>query len=82
MPRHTTDNWWLKAENLAELEEKPGRGWHSLRRKFASELMDKPLKVLCDLGGWKGAKTVMDCYQRPNEDELREALADRRRVRL
>ncbi len=63
-------------------EKKPGRGWHSLRRKFASELMDKPLKVLCDLGGWKQAKTVMDCYQRPNEDQLREALADRRRVRL
>ena len=26
-----------------------GRGWHSLRRKFASDLMDLPLKVLCDL---------------------------------
>ena len=72
-------NWWLKAEHLAELDEKPGRGWHS---RFASELMDKPLKVLCDLGGWKEAKTVLDCYQRPNEDQLREALSDRRRARF
>ena len=77
-----TDNWWLKAENLAGMKAKPGRGWHSLRRKFASDLMDKPLKVVCDLGGWKEWKTVMNCYQRPNEDQLREALADRRRVRL
>ena len=38
---------------------KRGRGWHSLRRKFASDLMDQPLKVLCELGGWKEAKTVL-----------------------
>ena len=24
--------------------------------KFASDLMDQPLKVLCELGGWKTAK--------------------------
>ena len=36
--------WWTKAQALAGLEPKPGRGWHSLRRKFA---MDLPLKVLC-----------------------------------
>ena len=47
-----------KAQKLAGLEPKRGRGWHSLRRKFASDLMDQPLKVLCELGGWKTAKTV------------------------
>ena len=46
--------WWKPAERRAGLEPKRGRGWHSLRRKFASDLMDLPLKVLCDLGGWKG----------------------------
>ena len=55
--------WWQKAEGLAGLEPKRGRGWHSLRRKFASDLMDQPLKVLCELGGWKEAKTVLQCYQ-------------------
>jgi len=34
--------WWDRAERLAGLEPKPGRGWHSLRRKFASDLMDQP----------------------------------------
>ena len=73
--------WWDRAERLAGLEPKPGRGWHSLRRKFASDLMDQPLKVLCQLGGWKTAKTVLRCYQRADEGQLRKALEDRRRAR-
>ena len=70
--------WWQKAESVAGLAPKRGRGWHSLRRKFASDLMDQPLKVLCELGGWKTAQTVLQCYQRPDEDRLREALEARR----
>jgi len=80
--RWMTRGWWARAERLAELEPKRGRGWHSLRRKFASDLMHEPLKVLCELGGWKSAKTVLQCYQRADEGQLREALANRRRVRI
>ena len=40
-----------------------------------------PLKVLCELGGWKEAHTVLKCYQRADETQLREALASRPRVR-
>ena len=47
--------WWKSAERRAGLEPKRGRGWHSLRRKCATDLMGLPLKVLCDLGGWKEA---------------------------
>ncbi len=72
---------WRRAEALAGLERKGGRGWHSLRRKFASDLMDLPLKVLCDLGGWKNAHTVLRCYQRADEGQLRKALETRRAVR-
>ncbi|MYK69441.1 MAG: tyrosine-type recombinase/integrase, partial [Gammaproteobacteria bacterium] len=71
-------DWWKKAETLAGLERMRGRGWHSLRRKFASDLMDQPLKVLCELGGWRTAQTVLQCYQRPDEDRLKKALAARR----
>ena len=60
--------WWTRAQKLAGLEPKRGRGWHSLRRKFASDLMDQPLKVLCELGGWKTAKTVLQCYQQASSD--------------
>ena len=73
--------WWKKAQTLAGLEPKRGRGWHSLRRKFASDLMDTPLKVLCELGGWKEAATVLRCYQRPDAGQLRTALEGRPRVR-
>jgi len=74
MTRWLASSWWKRAEALAGLQSKWGRGWHSLRRKFASDLMDLPLKVLCDLGGWKTAQTVLQCYQRPDEDRLRKAL--------
>ena len=69
--------WWRRAEALAGLERKRGRGWHSLRRKFASDLMDQPLKVLCELGGWRTAQTVLQCYQRPDKERLRKALVER-----
>ena len=73
--------WWGRAERLAGLEPKRGRGWHSLRRKFATDLMDQPLKVLCELGGWKEARTVLQCYQQADEGQLRTALENRRRAR-
>ena len=80
MSRHLAHNWWKKAEQLAGLEPKEGRGWHSLRRKFASDLMHKPLKVLSELGGWKNPQTILICYQHPDQDQLREALKDRRKA--
>ncbi|WP_420441406.1 tyrosine-type recombinase/integrase [Candidatus Palauibacter sp.] len=73
--------WWHKAERLAGLEHERGRGWHSLRRKFASDLMDLPLKVLCELGGWKEAQTVLRCYQQADAGQLRKALDSRPRDR-
>ena len=78
--RSLARDWWKRAEVLAGLKPKRLRGWHSLRRKFASDLMDQPLKVLCELGGWKTAQTVLQCYQRADEDRLREALEGRRRA--
>ena len=79
--RVCSHNWWRKAQTLAGLEPKPGRGWHSLRRKFATDLMDLPLKVLCELGGWKSPQTVLRCYQQADEGQLRKALESRRSVR-
>ena len=71
--------WWQTAERRAGLEPKRGRGWHSLRRKFASDLIGLPLKVLCDLGGWREARTVLRCYQHTDEVQLRTALDSRPR---
>jgi integrase len=78
--RFRPTKWWRKAEKAANLEPKKGRGWHSLRRKFASDLMHQPLKVLCELGGWKSPQTVLSCYQQPDEEQMRVALDARRRT--
>ena len=73
-------NIWRKAEARAGLERRHGRGWHSLRRKFATEIMYEPLSIVCRLGGWKDPETVLKCYQRPDEDDLRDALKRRQGV--
>ena len=78
--RYVLRDWWHNAEKLAGLERKRGRGWHSVRRKFATDLMYEPLKVLCKLGGWRDADTVLTCYQRPDEDAMRSALDRRTKV--
>ena len=71
---------WLRAEGAAGLERKKGRDWHSVRRKFATEMMHEPLKVLCKLGGWRDAETVLNCYQQPEEQTMRAALERRARA--
>jgi integrase len=72
-------NWWNRAEKLAGLANVKGLGWHGLRRKFATDLQEAPLKLLCELGGWKEPQTLLKCYQHPDEGALREALARRER---
>jgi integrase len=78
--RHRLRSWWLQAERRAELEHVDRMGWHSLRRKFATELKDVPLTDLAELGGWKTTETLVGCYQRPDRDTQRAALANRRHI--
>jgi hypothetical protein len=54
-----------------------GRGWHSLRRRFATDLDHLPLKQLMELGGWKTPVSVVR-YQKPTADQLRASLKTRR----
>jgi integrase len=75
-------DWWQRAERRGGLERVPGRGWHSLRRKFATELKQVPLADLCYLGGWKSPQTVLACYQRPDQSTLVAALAARHAMGL
>ncbi|MFC1791329.1 tyrosine-type recombinase/integrase [Gemmatimonadota bacterium] len=79
--RHLMRDWWQRAERSAGFEHVRGLGWHSLRRKFATDLQEKPLKVLCQLGGWKSFKTVLECYQQPDEASMRKALGERQTTR-
>lgn len=78
--RHLLRDWWQRAQELATLPPEPGRRWHSLRRKFATELKHTPLKDLCALGGWKSPQTILLCYQRSDPVTMRVALATRMRL--
>ncbi len=64
--KHLVRDWWERMESLAGLEPEPGRGWHSLRRLFATDLKRMPLADLCALGGWKDPQTVLKCYMKPD----------------
>ena len=49
--RYTFEKWWTAVEAEAKLAPVPRRQWHSLRRKFATEMKPAPLKDLAYLGG-------------------------------
>jgi integrase len=78
--RHLMRDWWERMEKLSGIKRVPGRGWHSLRRKFATELKNTPLRDLCHLGGWKDPQTILKCYQRADPVTMRQALASRMRL--
>jgi integrase len=65
----------------AKLPVERGRGWHSLRRKFATELKNAPLRDLQALGGWKDPMTIVKCYQKPDDVTMAEALKNRTPLR-
>jgi integrase len=74
-------NLWKRLATRAGLPEGERYGWHSCRRKFATELKQTNLKDLCELGGWKAAATLLTCYVAPDVGTQREALAKRREIR-
>jgi len=45
------------------------------------ELKHAPLRDLCHMGGWKSAQTVITCYQQPDEETQRAAMALRKPLR-
>ena len=71
--------WWNRAVKLAGLPPKERRGWHSLRRKFATGLKDFSMAVLLELGGWKTERTILKCYQVVDDESLKVALESRSR---
>jgi len=81
MSRHLARDRWHRAEAAAGIALVPGRGWHPLRRKFATQLKGASLEDLCALGGWKDHNTVLKCYQQPDPDAMRVALANRGALR-
>lgn len=78
--RHSFAKWWSAVETEANVTKVPRRQFHSLRRKFATEMKHAPLRDLAYLGGWKSVSTVVEVYQRPDAATMQRALAARRPV--
>ena len=70
-------NLWKRLARSAGIPGGQRFGWHSLRRKFGSDLRKTNLRDLCDLGGWKSIQTVLTCYVRSDEAAQRDALVGR-----
>lgn len=75
--RSTFAKWWSAAEVLAGLDHDERWGWHSLRRKFATDLKHIALVDLAALGGWKSTATILACYQQPDQRSMRRAIDER-----
>ncbi len=78
--RSSFAKWWTTVAEEAKLAPVKRRCFHSLRRKFASELKHAPLRDLAYLGGWKSTTTVVEVYQRPDAETMQRALATRRPI--
>jgi integrase len=78
--RYTFRHFWDRAEKLAKSEPVERRGWHSLRRAFATAMKHAPLRDLAYLGGWKSVSTVVEVYQQPDDATMRAALEARRPI--
>ncbi|MGH3949557.1 MAG: tyrosine-type recombinase/integrase [Pseudonocardiaceae bacterium] len=63
------------------LEFPPRWGFHSFRRKFATELKRAPDRDVADLGGWKDLNTLREIYQMADHDTMVAALASRLELR-
>ena len=68
---HLARDWWERGEVAAGWTHEPGRGWHSLRRKWATEMKHTPIKDLMALGGWKDPTTLTKIYQQPDTVTMR-----------
>jgi hypothetical protein len=63
------------ALRLAKLLVEPGTGCLASGRQMANDHEDTPIRDLMDIGGWKSSKTLIECYQRPNQNRMQRAMA-------
>ena len=75
--RRTRANWWPRAETAAQLVPVKGRGYHGLRRTFATERKGVPLTDVAQPGGWTSVQTLLTCYTHPDDVTMRTALQRR-----
>ncbi len=63
-----------EAYRRANLRPLNGGLWHPWRRKWATERKYLPLKDVAAAGGWRDVRTLLKCYQQPDEETLTEVV--------
>jgi integrase len=76
-----TDRWYISrrlrlAYEEAELVPFAGGLWHPFRRKFAVERKHLPVKDVASAGGWRETRTLLGCYQQPDDITIQQVVLD------
>jgi hypothetical protein len=74
--------WFRDLEASIELPKLPRGVWHPYRRKWSKERKYLPAKDVMAAGGWKDIKTIMDSYNEPDMETMRQVAEDPERKRL
>lgn len=69
--RHLLDHWLRQAHLLANVQPLKGGMWHPLRRKWATERKNYPVKDIAAAGGWRDAGTVLRSYLQADASTMR-----------
>ncbi len=72
--RHLLDNWLRRAFKRANLTPPFGGLWHSLRRKWATERKDYPVKDVAAAGGWRDESTMLTSYQQVDAATIKRVV--------
>ena len=76
MDRWTVSRRFREAYRRAGLQPLNGGLWHPWRRKWATERKDMPLVDVAAAGGWKETRTLVACYQQPDDETLRRVALE------
>ncbi|MGH7564876.1 MAG: tyrosine-type recombinase/integrase [Gemmatimonadota bacterium] len=81
LSRYLAGKWLLEAEKLAGLEHEPGGGWHSFRRKAATEMKHAPDVDVMQALGWTDLRSLKTAYQHADPETMLVALERRGELR-
>lgn len=69
--RELFDQRLRRAYEVAKVIKEPGSLWHALRRKWATERKGYPISDVAAAGGWRDKQTLLESYQRADEETIR-----------
>jgi integrase len=73
--------WLAAAEKLAKLPHLERGGWHTFRRKWATERKHLPTVDVAAAGGWAGTETLVRCYQQADDATMLAVVLGAGRLR-